>query len=418
MRRDYIITFSVMVAVMATTFLIYRSAQLLFGSQGFSEFSFAKRIVAFLVPALSLGIGVGIPREVARVHNTSKEGDQFIILRSANVLILILLVTLILACVLFPIIVSKLLFSDGKYSYLLLPIVVCLSGSMFNSIAFAYYRGLNQFIIANIMQICNLVLLPILTIYCFCHDISSYLIVWGSTVTVVSLAGTAPFLFTRKGSWWNSKVIYHFISYSVRRVPGDISLELMFVIPPIIAAHLIDFQTAGEVAFSLTLLTLVMAPLSPVSILLLPKIMGLLRENKKTRIKALVNDGLPYVIGIFTAGSILLFILIGQLISVFLAQKGDMNLFIIRAVILTIVPYSLYIYLRSFIDALSDKAYNSLNCIVSLFVFSTVVVFWSWFSSPMFTIASGIVAGLYTLGLMTFLRVRQSLLLLEDQNSY
>ena len=417
MRRDYIITFSVMVAAMVTTFLIYRLAQLLFGSQGFAEFSFAKRIVAFLVPTLSLGIGVGIPREVARVHGTAEEGDQFIILRSANILILILLLALMAACFFFPIIVSKLLFSDGKYSYLLLPIIICLSGAMFNGIAFAYYRGLNQFVIANILQVCNLVLLPILTIYYLCHDIASYLIVWGSAVTIASLAVTSPFLFTRKGSWWNSKVIYRFILYSVRRVPGDISLELMFVIPPIIAAHLTDFQTAGDVAFSLTLLTLVIAPLSPVSILLLPKIMGLVREQKKTRIKALVNDGLPYVIGIFMAGSIFLFILIGPLISVFLAQKGDMNLFIIKAVILTIVPYSIYVYLRSFIDALSDKAYNSLNCIVSLLAFTTVVLFCGWCVSPMFAIASGIVSGLYTLGIMTFLRVRQSVLLIEDQVS-
>ena len=47
------------------------------------------------------------------------------------------------------------------------------------------------------------------------------------------------------------------LRYSIKRLPGEIALQLMFVIPPVLTAHMLDFNAAGDISFSLTILTLI-----------------------------------------------------------------------------------------------------------------------------------------------------------------
>ncbi|HXK48731.1 MAG TPA: hypothetical protein PLT09_14900, partial [Deltaproteobacteria bacterium] len=97
-KRDYIITFIVTLGVICATVVLYKLAQSRFGNQGFSEFSFVKRIIAFLTPIMAIGMGVGVPREVARVNGTGTDEQKYEILRNS------LFVTVVLFSVLFIII--------------------------------------------------------------------------------------------------------------------------------------------------------------------------------------------------------------------------------------------------------------------------------------------------------------------------
>jgi hypothetical protein len=92
-------------------------------------------------------------------------------------------------------------------------------------------------------------------------------------------------------------------------------------------------------------------------------------------------------------------------IRIFLPERKDFDFSILKPVTLVVLPYSIYIYLRSFIDALHDKAHNSVHCIFSLAVFLCAVALSMPIQSARVGLASGLVFGFYALGLLTYRRV-------------
>jgi O-antigen/teichoic acid export membrane protein len=406
MKKDYIYTLAVMVSVMVTVALLFKFAQSKFGSQGFAELSLTRRIISFLAPTLSLGMGVGLPREVARVNGTNEDEQKYMILRNSVLIKLFLMSCFFILVTIFSDKLANLLFASKQYSYLLLPMGAYLLGVLLNGTAFSYFRGLNRFGVANSLQAINLVLSPLVIIIYLSNDIAAYLSIWGWVTSLVSIFFLWPHIFRRSRPWREEKLQIRFISYSVRRLPGDISLQLMFVIPPIITAHMLDFQASGNVAFSITLLTLAMMPLSPVSTLLLPNVVDFVKQRKIDVLERCSGRILLYVGGFYCAVSAFLFLCVTPIMLFYLPGKKDLDFFMIETITIVIVPYSIYTYLRSFIDAMADKAYNSINCFFSLLVFVTGTLLFGLFASGTIPIAFGLICGFYTLGILTYWRVR------------
>jgi len=399
-------TLLVMLGVMGATMLIYRLSQSQFGTQGFSELSIVKRIIAFMVPLMAIGMGVGVPREVARIDRTEMDETKYEILRNSLLITFILIAALFLIIVLFSGFLTELFFGDRKYHYLLFPMAISLQGLLLNSLAYSYFRGLTSFPTSNWLQAVNHIFCPILVIFFLCKDIPSYLTLWGFLSSLVSLSFLGNHIFKLKGKFLSYQALIKVTVYSLRRLPGDIALQMIFVIPPILCAHMVDFKSAGDVAFSLTILTLITVPLSPVSLIMLPKTMSLLNKGRTEILMKITGDVFLYITIGSAILSIILFWVAEPAILIFLPGRKDFDFFILKAVTLVVLPYSSYIYLRSFIDALHEKAYNSFNCIFSLFIFLSTVGLLGHLISTQVGLASGLVLGFYTLGILTYSRVR------------
>ena len=89
----------------------------------------------------------------------------------------------------------------------------------------------------------------------------------------------------------------------------------------------------------------------------------------------------------------------------FLPERVGFDFFILKAVTLVALPYSVFIYLRSFIDAFHETSYNSINCLISLVVFLIMAGLISYVVSTRAGVASGLVCGFYTLGILTYYRI-------------
>jgi O-antigen/teichoic acid export membrane protein len=394
-----------MLGVMGATVLIYRLAQSQFGTQGFSELSFVRRIIASLVPVMTIGMGVGVPREVARVTGTERDERKYEVLRNSLLVTFLLLAVFFLVIMVFSGFLTGLFFGDRKFQYLLYPMAVCLQGVIFNGLAYSYFRGLDRFGITNCLQMVNLVILPIAVMLLFSKDIPSYLTIYGSLLSFLSLVFIAKHVLTRSGNVFNLHVFLDVTRYSLKRLPGDIALQLMFVIPPILTAHMLDFKTAGDVSFSLTLLTLVIMPLSPVSTLLLPKAMIWLNDGRTDILRNSTGNMFLKVAISAAMLSIILFFVAEKAMQFFLPGRSDFDFFILKAITWIVLPYSSYIYLRSFIDAMHETPYNSVNCIISLFVFLSVAGIIGLVISTRVGMALGLVFGFYTLGMLTYFRI-------------
>src|SRR6185369_2380178 len=64
-RADYLVTYAASCVTTICGMAAFRLAHQSFGSDGFAEYALTRRSIAFLVPLLSLGIAVAIPKFVA-----------------------------------------------------------------------------------------------------------------------------------------------------------------------------------------------------------------------------------------------------------------------------------------------------------------------------------------------------------------
>ena len=353
---------------------------------------------------MAIGMGVGVPREVARVNGTGTDEQKYEILRNS------LFVTVVLFSVLFIIInvfkefLAGLFFGDDKFQYLLTPLAVCLMGIMLNSLSYSYYRGMNNFLIANLIQLVNVIIFPVVVIL-MSPNISAYLVAYGCLLSLISLVFVANHFFHHTGVWMNVQLLFRVTSYSVKRLPGDIALQLMFVIPPVLAAHFLSFNAAGDISFSLTILTLIAVPLSPVSTLLLPKAMVWMKDGRTDFLRRSTGDIFIKVTIGAAIISIVMFLGAGYAVRIFLPDREGFDFFILKAVSTVALPYAVYIYLRSFIDAFHEMSYNSINCLISLVIFISIAGVLSHVMSARSGVAAGIVCGFYALGILTYYRI-------------
>ena len=286
-RRDYVETLFTFGSITVSSFLLYKLTSYFFGNIGFSEFSLIKRIIAFLVPLFSIGMGVSVPREIARADNYNKENDKYLILRFATFAIIFLGLILVVSVRLFSEPLSSLFFSDEKFSYLLFPMSLTIFGLLFIGLVVSYTRGLNKIRLSNVALLINTGFLPVVLMF-FSKNIAEYFFRYGVLMIAVNLS-IILFILFRKKVKNDFKVIRDFFSYGLRRVPGDMALEGMFIMPPMFAAHFGDILLAGGVSFGIAIMNLIVAPLHPASAILLPHGVKMLKEEGKEVISGYVN---------------------------------------------------------------------------------------------------------------------------------
>jgi len=162
---EYAPTFLTEFAVMASQVVVYKLAANFLGKQGFSEYAIARRAISTIYPVGLLGLGVALPRYIAisaRREEVTLQ-DRFF---SATMWCVGLSVILIFALVnLMPSKFAYLIYSDGSYKSLTMPISMIIVGLTLHALAYAYFRGHLQMGRANIFQFVNLGTVPLLAFF-------------------------------------------------------------------------------------------------------------------------------------------------------------------------------------------------------------------------------------------------------------
>lgn len=157
------ITFITEFFVLVSGILVYKLAASIFGKMGFSEYALSRRAVSFILPALLLGLGVGIPRYIAYSTNDKIKADSYFL---AGFLVL-----LVASAVFFTLFnlnsktVSFLIFGSNGYAFLVYPISLMLFGLVLHALTYSYFRGHMMMIKANILQIINMGGVPLIVFY-------------------------------------------------------------------------------------------------------------------------------------------------------------------------------------------------------------------------------------------------------------
>ena len=184
MRRT--IAFSAIAELGATLSMVltFRIANDRWGIVGFSEWILARRLLAFLLPVLTLGMDVGLPRAIAKSRADGAEAY----LQAA--VVLVFATTLLAGAVLLPFDewVARAVFGDSTRSHLVAPIALMAGAYAFYTLVYGYLRGRLEIMEANLVHILAFGVAPLIVLLVANSSVAMAIAATG--VAILLAAGT------------------------------------------------------------------------------------------------------------------------------------------------------------------------------------------------------------------------------------
>lgn len=400
--KNYVVTFGTEITIMVLGFLVFRIANQQFDEYGFSEYSILRRTVSFLLPLMMVGLGVSIPRYISL---EPKRNSYFF---SGLIGIVISGTLLLTALGIGRSFFSEIFFGDEKYSSFIFPMGILLMTYGLHAIIYGFLRGKLNIYLANFVQFINVGVIPLTVL--FLSDSVLDLIYLNTIALFVSCAIVIGIIFKKydilvkkKLAKEDSKVL---LRYGLPRVLGDFALLAILTLPTYIVLEIQgDILVGGDVAYCMTLLNLVGAAFSPISLVLLPEIASFITQKRQDLIQKRFKIFVIVGLSLTTVGYLLFYFFTEFFLQILLGSNFRPNLIeYSRIVLLSSFGYGLYIILRSFLDAIHVRATNAYNLLICLGVYLIFVYFGISNESSVQYFLYSFVISLILLGIITFVQ--------------
>ncbi|OFX21248.1 MAG: hypothetical protein A2033_11080 [Bacteroidetes bacterium GWA2_31_9] len=409
-KNDYFLTFIVEFIVLISGLLVYKFAAKLPEVNDFSEYAICRRTISFIHPLLILGLGVGIPRYIAfstENKSTNSEGSYFI---SGLIIVISVLIPSMIIINIFKSEFAFLFFGDKNFEYLISFLNILVVGMIFHSIAYGYLRGRLYMGYANFLQFINLGIIPLLIFFIF-NNIKDVLLYTGLGWILISIIFNLLIIIKVK---WNKSEIKSsakdLLIFGIQRVPGDLVLAGFLALPAYFTAHIVsdNLTTAGYVAFSMSLLNMAGATFGPICLILLPKASRAIANKDYHLLKTYVKNITILTLVATSFGMIIIEIFANKFIDLYLGNIYDELVLCVRITIIASIGYTVYISLRSILDAYYVKAVNTKNIIISfLFFIAFSLFYYIWIDYKV--ILYSFVLAMLILGSLTYYETKKVL---------
>lgn len=397
---EYGSTFTIEMSVFISQLSVYKLASRFLGKEGFSEYAVARRIIAVICPLALLGLMVALPRFIAHSREDGGSNGRVGYLGAALCCVVVTTGTILGLSILLPGRLAVLFVGDRNFAQLVFPLSVTIVGLTFHTIMYAFFRGNLAMRWANTLQFINLGLVPPLIFIVQRHNVRAILFELGTVmffVAGVTMFATAPWREVMFIRWWRVKEL---LRYGLQRLPGDLALLGLFILPVTITAHSSGVQQAGLVAFGMVFLTIVSAMINPLGLILLPKASLMFDAGKSGELQDHLVRLVKVVVALTGVISIVLGLLTNPLIRIYLGPEFSPAVSVVRLVLLSTVPYSLFLLLSHVIDAFHR---NSVTAGIEITAF-LVASLGSWTAWVYFRNAKGFLlaffAGTLTLAIL------------------
>ncbi|MGB6105275.1 MAG: hypothetical protein WBF88_15645 [Pusillimonas sp.] len=326
--RDYAANLMASVVVSLFSLLLYKLVLIVFGKADLELFSVIKRYQAFFIPIILLGYGVMLPKYIAQ-----RKAGKKILYGSMITAVALWAVGLVLASVVDNTVFLALLFSFPAF----------LSGYFFS-----VSRGLEDYKKGIATMMLYLVILPLLA-FIGSSEIKNYIYIY-FYISVIVL-----------GFWWRyyskdfsliAKMvsielpIWTYLKRSWGRVPGDFCNQGVLIIPVQLLLMNDERQMAAYLSLAIAIAVACSIPIKPISTILLTRLASVKVDSRKNMLSVCM-----YILISAVIGSI--YYILSVLINRFYFNDL-MFLDVLRSLTLFVCFNSLYILIRSYIDALYD----------------------------------------------------------------
>lgn len=363
--RTLVFSFLIEGSVLIAIFACFRIVAQDWGEQGFGEWVILRRVLALVVPIITIGCEVAIPRFISISLSANASGRYEGYLWAPLILFGPLLATFILLCELFPRVAVRFLFGTEDLAHLLGPFMFMTSGLVLTVIAIAYLRGELLIMKANLIYLLTSGFAPLFLLLLVDGPITEIATKLGLTLVIAS----GLVIYFKLSHTWPGRVTVIrsakvLLPYGGTRMLNAVLLMALSAIPVIVVTARSGVEAAGYLGFSLSLLVMAGSITAPIGAILLPVAsrlanegsLHILRPSKGAGVAALL---LTLLVGIFAP-------LWGQLVSLLVFGR-QIILFetLCNIVAWAIVPYMYYMLTRHILDASSTRATNTNNALVA-----------------------------------------------------
>ena len=407
MKKKYIITFLTEFLVFLSIFITYKIVANSLGKECFSEYNLVRRMVSFIIPIILLAFCIGIPRYIAYAKaefDILKANTYFV---SGFIFVILLLTIFTIAMNLFKNNFAFIFFGNASYNYLIFPISLVICGLVLQSLCYSYFQGKLMMVQANLMQIINASAIPLVIFYFFGDSLYSALLKVGIATTIISVIFLFYILFSIK--FITSKLVIclkELLIYGVQRIPGDLGLPALLTLPVVITTHMFGVKEAGYMAFGISIVNVVGAIFAPAGLIMLPQTAHMFSNNKLEPLKGYVNKILKIALGLTALGLVIFEIFAPQIIKIYLGSAFLELVLVARIILLGSLGYTVYITMRSIIDAYYVKAMNTKNIIISLLAFILLTLYLFFIHNYIYLSISFTVT-MFLLGILTIYDIKK-----------
>ncbi len=369
---DFGFTGAAQVSLFVSNLLLISLFARFLSAAGVAEYLLLRRVVIWLQSGVQLGLFVGIPRYVA-YETGLPEGrpENYFAAGAACLAVVGAAVGLILN--LWGQGFSRLLFGSGEMSYLILPVSLMLLGLVLHTSVYGYFRGRMQMNRANLLQIWDMALVPVLALLLLVRYRSVAKIVNFTGVAMIVTAMILAFPLLRRllksGNFDLWGPLKKLLTYGIARVPGDFAAAAIFALGPIIAAQFMPVARVSPLLLGTSVLMAASVSMAPVGVLLLSKISTVVAQNRLQEARAPLRH---MTAGIFELSLFMTFqfLVFADVVLRIWVGTGLLDAVpVVRIIALAIPGFLFFTALRSVIDAATVKASNAHNILIALVAF-------------------------------------------------
>ena len=399
--KDIVLTTVTSIVVIISMIFVTRFLAKGLGPDVFGAYSLARKIVSFIMPFSTIAMGVSLARYIA-ISVDDKQRNGYLV--SSIFIVFSISFVLLLVGYLGDKSLTILIFHDPKYLILFYSSLFMVIGFGFYTILYSYYRGIQRMDMANLWQIVLIAMFPLIISYAFAQK--------GNVALIVFLMGLSTYLsifplivFLRKIKWKGLDQIKlsfkDLLKYGVPRTPGGIALAGLLTIGPFLAPYFGTMRDAGYLVVGQSVFRIMGSSVVAFGMVALPKVSQIFSEGKKDFLRNRIKDILAMIIHIGLFAIIQIFIWSNEIVLIWLGKEYLEAVPIIKIFLISLCPYLGYMILRSIIDAVEERAINTLNLFISFGITVILSLVLGNTGLGVLGLALGITIGLLNLGVST-----------------
>jgi O-antigen/teichoic acid export membrane protein len=407
--RDIAITFLTEFAVLAGFFIIYRLLANYLGPNGLGEYSLMKRLISLFQPFLFLGLGVGLSRYLAMANDKNQRKGY---MQAGGGVIVLVTVAFLVIINIFKVQFSTVFFGGSSHADLVAPFSVLLAGIIFHTLVYSFFRGGLMTVSFNALQAINLTVMPVMLII-FLQDADIKVLIYSTGWWTLAISFIFSLYFIKNIFLWAQglkKCFIELLTYSLPRFVGDLFLAGIFSFGPIMAAHTATIKEVGYLSVSQSLLSSAGTIISPLGLILLPKISSLIAKGKRDYVSKKISLLIAATVQCSAFLCLQLVIFSDMIVGYWLGPEFLPAVPTMQVTFIGVFFYNFYIAVRSVLDASVVRPINTINLLVS-FIFLVLISFILAYSfasiGKIVALSAAFTIALALLGILTYLYIKK-----------
>ena len=379
-RKDVLWTVMTQFLVMLLAFGITKIASNILTVDEFGQYNVVRRSVSVISFVMLSGMGITLPRYLA-IYQGARQYRKMVDLICCSLFFVgIVCAILVVVASLFSGTLMQYVTGGSNGTLYWLALAFAFSTSM-SALLIAYYRGVNDFKNYSITQVAFQFLLLLSLLFIPRQNVNAVFLLW----SISTFAFTVIYFIYENHK--NRSIVFRayrgsnfggmmktIAVYSSPRLVGDFLLFSFSAYPVLYLSQVMTMSDVAYYSVGMTIINMATPFFSFLGVVLLPYVSGAMSNGRFSEARRLIRRLSSWYLILALVLTLVFWLFMPFLIRLFFSPDYVVSKDISRAMLLSVLPQSMYLLYRNPIDAISTIPYNTVillvSCVVLIVLFS------------------------------------------------